>query len=507
MKMQNELKTAQENLELKLTSIVSGMFDPIAESFSKISEATLSKRQEISGENFDGWLPLTYGVTAFYDFTLQELKNIRDVSRNLSLSNEIYKNCLYHYRNNIIGSGLSIDIYSEDLDEDPAKLATAKDSTVATMKENWKLFCMRNNMHTRTVDWLNRYKRDGEAFVRLFRTGDVPTIRFVDPVLITSDKTDSPYGIQFDKNDAETVKKYYVLNQATNTYKAVPPEDMIHTKDVVDIDAPRGFMQGYSIFTNLRRVEKLLVNISVLAQIQSAIALIRKHKGAKAAKVQSFLDKTSTGSRTNTAGSTVRTRQFDPGTIIDSPDGTEYDFPAHNIKVDGLVSVADKDLGMIAANFVLPVEWLLSKEAPEPLPPSSPVIANFRSEQAKFYEAYIELFWRVQEAMGVDRETNEIKYNVRVTGPRLAIAKAIDEARSDEIYMRLGSTSPQEVAAKNGNNWTVSRANMIRHRNTAQPGEQMPGDAGNTNTGGGDGTSKAGGGQKTDSGTGGNNGV
>jgi hypothetical protein len=507
MKTQDALRQSEEELQQKFMNILNGMFSPISESFASVSEATLAKRQEISGENFDGWLPLTYAVTAFYDFTLQELKTIRDVSRNLSLSNEIYKNCLYHYRNNIIGSGLSIDIYSEDLDEDPAKLATNKDSTVATMKENWKLFCMRNSMHNRTVDWLNRYKRDGEAFVRLFRTGDVPTIRFVDPGFIQSDKTEAPYGIQFDKNDNETIKKYYILNPTNNTYKAVPPEDIIHTKDVVDIDAPRGFLQGYSIFTNLRRVEKLLVNISVLAQIQSAIALIRKHKGAKSAKVQSFLDKTATGSRTNTAGATVRTRQYDPGTIIDAPEGTEYDFPAHNIKVDGLVAVADKDLGMIAANFVLPVEWLLSKEAPEPLPPSSPVIANFRSEQTKFYTSYIELFWRVQEAMGVDREANELKYNISVNGPRLAIAKAIDEARSDEIYMRLGSTSPQEVAAKNGNNWTVSRANMIRHRNTAQPGEQMPGDAGNTNTGGGDGTSKAGGGQKTDSGTGGNNGV
>lgn len=482
---------------------------PIAERYSVVSEATASKRQVFSGEDFDSWLPVTINNKTFFDFTLAELKEIRNVSRNLSISSELYKNCLLHYRNNLVGSGLQVTIFKEDLGEDPVKLSKAlySDGTVKKMRENWKLFCRKNRMALRTLDWVNRRKRDGEVFIRIFRTPEAPTVRFIDPNQIISDKNGVDYGIEFDKKDLETAKRYWIQNPDDNTYKSVSAEDIIHDKDGVDIDAPRGFPVGYPIFTNIRRVDKLMVNVSILAQIQSAIALIRKHKGTNQAKVKSFLDRTSTGSRTNTAGSTVRTRQMDPGTILDAPDSMEYEFPAHKIDAASLLGIATQDLGLIADNFVLPVEWLLAKEPTEPLPPSSPVIANFRSEQSVFYSSYLELFWRVQEAMGVNRDIAEQEYNVSVVGPRLAVAKALDEARIDEINLRNGATSPQEISAKIGNTWAISRANVILHRQTAQENEQMPGDSGNTNTGGGDGLSKSGGGQRGSDPAGGNNNV
>ena len=70
--------------------------------------------------------------------------------------------------------------------------------------------------------------------------------------------------------------------------------------------------------------------------------------------------------------------------------------------------------------------------------------------------------------------------------------------------MQLGATSPQEVAAKIGNRYVISRSNVLKHRQTLQPGEVAPGDLGNTNPAQNDGTSKAGGGTKQGGGTGGN---
>jgi len=493
----------QKKFEEIVNTILEGMFLPMAEAYTPVSEAVASKRQELPSENFDGWLPITINNKSFYDFTTAELKNIRDVSRNLSITSEIYKNVMMHYRNNIVGAGLSISIYPEDLGEDPVALAGQTDTTIAKMKENWKLFSKKNKMHKRTVDWLMRKKRDGEAFLRLFPSKDAPIVRFIDPHYISSDSTDAPYGITFDVKDSETVKSYHVKDQ-NNIESTVKPEDILHSKDTVDMDAPRGFPQGYCIFTNVRRADKLMVNVAILAQIQSAIAMVRKHKNLNQAKLDSYLSKTSTGTKTNTSGATVRTRQMDAGTILDTNDATDYEFPAHTVNASGLLSIGDRDLALIAAAFVLPVKWLLSAENPEPLPPSSPVVSNFRTEQELFYEDYVELFWRVQEMMGIDRETNEIKYNVSVEGPRLAIAKALDQARVDEILQRIGASSPQESAASNGNNWLISRANTIKHRKTAMPDEQMPGDSGNTNTGGGDGLSKTKGGQRGADGSGGN---
>ena len=51
--------------------------------------------------------------------------------------------------------------------------------------------------------------------------------------------------------------------------------------------------RGLPLYTpvrkNLRRAEKLLRNMSVVAEIQSAIALIRKHRGASRSGVEQFV--------------------------------------------------------------------------------------------------------------------------------------------------------------------------------------------------------------------------
>lgn len=474
-----------------------------------VTEATATKRQQFSGEDFDGWLPLTINNDVFYNITLSQLKSVRDVSRNLAMTSEIFKNVLKHYRNKIVGSGLTISLYPEDMGDDPVKLAANKgDATIAQMLLNWKLFCKYNKFDAKARNWVWRLKRDGEVFLRLFPgSGEIPpALRFVDPSVVESDKPEAEWGIGFDGGDMETPKTFYIKDLETNKYASVKAELIIHHKDSeCDSDFPRGLPSVYPVAPNIRRVDKLLINIGAVAQIQSAIALIRKHKGTNQANVKSFLNKNATSTRTNVAGSSVRTKMYDPGTILDAPDTVEYDFPAHSIDVKSFAEVLSVDLARVANNFVVPLEWLLGEEPSDPLNGGSPVVANFLAEQDDFYGNVEELFWRVQTLMGIDREANEPLYKVVIEGPRLSVAKALDEARMDEIYQRLGAISPQEIASKIGNNWTLSRANTIKHRNTAQPGEQMPGDSGNTNTGGGDGTSLAGGGQKKADGSGGNN--
>lgn len=472
-----------------------------------VKEATASKRQQLSGEDFSGWLPVTINNDVMFNITLSQIKTIRDISRNLSLTSEIFKNVIKHYRNKVIGSGISINIYNEDLGEDPKSLATAsQDGTIKTMLENWKLFTTSNKFNAKLRNWITRKKRDGEVFIRIFK-GDIPQIRFVDPGLIESDSEEAPWGILYDKNDMETPKTYFIKDLNTSKYNPIKAEFMIHDKDDADTDWPRAVPSVYPVAPNIRRIDKLLVNISAVAQVQSAIALIRKHKGANQAKVNSFLNKSSTGTSTNVLGGTTRTKMLDPGTVLDAPESIEYDFPAHQINVANLGEVIRYDLARISNNFLIPVEWLLGEEPKEPLNAGSPVVANFETEQSDMYERVEELFWLIQGMMGINTEEAKLKYNIFITGPRLSVAKALDEARIDEIYQRLGATSPQEIAAKIGNNWLISRANTIKHRNTAQPNEQMPGDSGNTNTGGGDGLSKAGGGQRGSDAAGGNNNV
>lgn len=448
-------------------------------------------------ENFDGWLPLRLaGSSNYYDYTLSELKAIRDVARTTTDTNEVARNIQLHRRNFIIGRGIRIDIYAEDLGDDPQKLAAAKeDAQVRKMKSNWKQFCDTNTFTERLWEWCNRADRDGEVYLRLF-DDTIPKIRFVDPDYIESDDTDKPFGIIYDEADAETPAAIAYKSPVTDTDEEIPAEDMIIDKRNVDMVAPRGISSFWPVLANLRRLEKILVNSSVLATVQAAITMVRKHDTATAPRVQNFIRGQSDGiNRTDSNGKTIYARKVRPGTVLDAPKGTSYEFPSHNVDASSFVKIAEHELGHIAAAFVLPVEWLLTTEPTEPLTPGSPVVANFEVEQQRMFNKVAEVFWKVQNMMGVNTERNKIKYTLYFNGKRLAVGKALDEARVDEILTRVGGTSPQEIAAKNGNNWTISRANVIKHRATKQPGEAMPGDAGNTNPAsqidnGGDGNTK-----------------
>ena len=94
---------------------------------------------------------------------------------------------------------------------------------------------------------------------------------------------------------------------------------------------------------------------------------------------------------------------------------------------------------------------------------------------------------RVQAMMGVNVEAIQEDYRLRITGPHIPSAKALDQARVDDTYMRWSAKSAQQVAREQGTSFPVMRAELIAHRNTLQPGEVFPTDSGNTNPDGGDG--------------------
>lgn len=473
-----------------------------------IKEAIASEKFIDPDEQFAGWLPLTMGDKKVFDFAEIELKAIRDLARVLSVSDEVCVNVIKHYQNHIIGDGITINIMPIDLGSDPAKIADAlDDSKIKKMKDNWTAFCKANNFDNRLRDWVKRVHRDGEAFLRIFKNGaeyagiKVPAVRFIDPFFI-KDAQGAPMGIIIDK-DAETVKAYhYKTDDQDKTIKA---EEIIHDKRNVDIDTLRGFSSFWSIFTNVRRLSKNMVNVSVLTSILSAIALVRKHTGATQSKIDAFLAKNSDGrSRTNSvSGKNQYAQQFNAGSVLDAPTNVEYDFPAHTVQSENYIKVIDKELAMVALAFVLPVEWLKSEEPKTELSHGSPVIKNFQAEQQILFAHVEDLFWRVQDLMGVDSKVR-LKYKVEFFGPTLAVGSALDQARVNEIEERSGALSPQTWCAMKGRSWALERANTIKHRLTAQPGEVMPGDSGNTNIDGtqaaagqgGDGQTKKNGGTK-----------
>lgn len=508
------------NCDASLEAIAQAMLRDAARSLMVVNgnnvEKIVKEAAEMSGdpaENFDNWLPLSLaGTSRYYNYTLQELDLLRSTVRTVCDTNEVAKNVALHYRNFIVGKTITIDIVPADFGDDPEALAASKkDSKIKKMLENWKIFTTVNKFDARCRDWINRAHRDGECIQRIFKAKSTPCpiLRFIDPLYIKSPGSEVPYGIQYVKGDAETPEKFFYQPETESTPKPINAAEIFYDKRNVDFNAPRGIPSYWAVLSNIRRLEKVLVNSSVLAAVQAAITMVRKHKNASAAKVRAMVEKGSDGVQRvdpNT-GRNVVGKRVRPGTILDAPEGTEYDFPSHSVNAASFVAIAEHELAHIAANFVLPKSWLIAEEPTEPLSPGSPTVANFQTEQEILFEGVHDIFWVVQGMMGVNVESVKQKYDLLINGKRLAVGKALDEARVDEILQKIGAQSPQSSAAKHGNNWAQERAGTIKHRETVQDGEVMPGDAGKTDTGGTqDGSSKKEGGSRVAAGDGGNNG-
>jgi hypothetical protein len=485
---------------------------------------TITAKIQDGEENFDGWLPLQGNIDRPYSFNLVQLQFIRRETRSMCIGNDIAQNVVKHYQNHIVGDGLIYELIKKDDGTDPKIAAQAKpEPIVKTLVSNWEKFEVANNFNRRLANIVERGLRDGEVPIRFFdgEAGKPPKIRFVDPLFIDPGVADSKntvyneyertYGVKTAPDDIETILGYW-FNGAldvsqTNKAMLIPADKMLFIKRNTDYEFPRGIPDFWSILTQIRRIEKIVTNTSVLVQIQSAIALIRKHKNQTQARVERFVNGQSDGQdRTDTTtGRSIVSRKMRAGMIIDAPEGTEYDMPAAKISTKNFIDAAIQDMSKIAARFVLPLEWLLAKEPTAPLSPGSPVVKNFITEQGILYSYVADIFWRVQTMMGVpDVDTIREQYELIVSGPRLAVGKAIDEARVAQILQQTGSISPQTISAMFGVKYAVERANTIRHRNSLQDGEVAPGDLGNTNPGQNSGIASKKNGTKADNAPGGN---
>src|SRR3954467_7140799 len=244
--------------------------------------------------------------------------------------------------------------------------------------------------------------RDGEAFLRFFtdrdgmtRVSPIQPDQVVTPTTLTGDPSAS-FGIQTEADDVENVVGYYVDGEF------VEARDVQHRRANVDFNVKRGIPLYTPVRKNLRRAERLLRNMSIVAEIQSAIALIRKHRGASRNGIEQFVAANSVAGLSDPGNNQGRTRhfsQYGPGTILDAPAGMEYDFPARNLDASSFVAVLQAELRAIAARLVMP-EFMFTSDASNSnyastLVAEGPAVKMFERLQAGMIEHDRAVMWRV----------------------------------------------------------------------------------------------------------------
>ncbi len=381
----------------------------------------------------------------------QRLGEIRAQCRALAVTNEFAINGHENRISYIVGAGHTYRVTAK-------KNQSVSEQTLSDLQAVLDDFLRTNKWHKRQQEIVRRKDRDGECFLRLFAAADgTARVRFVEPDQVATPREQAgdraaSFGIQTDPHDVETVLAYWIDGAP------VEAAEIQHRKLGVDANVKRGLPLFYPVRENLRRAEKLLRNMSVVAEIQSAIALIRKHVAATGAGLEQFVQNQADLSVTSQGtGRTSHFRRYAPGTILDAMAGTDYEFPAAGIDASRYVTILQAELRAIASRLVMP-EFMLTSDASNAnyastMVAEGPAVKMFERLQHDMLEDDLELLWRVvRNAVEAGRLSADVlgSTDIRGISPTLAVRDRLRDAQADQILLRGGAMSVQTMAMRHG---------------------------------------------------------
>lgn len=434
----------------------------LREAFNLLYSDFVDPREAYLDDDGLTWQGLGVGDTPH---SAERLADIRQQCRQLMLANEYAINGIENRISYIVGPGHQYQAMVRKGTD--ASDSAASHQLAASVQQVLDEFVHRSDWHSRQQEIVRRTDRDGEAFVRLFAKPNGTTdVRFVEPEQIAtpSEYHDNPaasLGILTKPADVESAIGYWVDGQL------VAAEQMQHRRANVDRNVKRGLPLYTPVRNNLRRAEKLLRNMSVVAEIQSAIALIRKHRAATRSGVEHFVSSGADAEVNKGAGRIDQITQYGPGTILDAPANLEYDFPATGLDASTFVAILQAELRAIAARLVMP-EFMFTSDASNAnyastMVAEGPAVRMFERLQGGMMRDDCDLMWRVvQNAVRAGRlptNTREL-VEIAITAPPLVARDALREARVMEIAHRHNLLSPQTWSGRLGLDYEQEQKNI-----------------------------------------------
>jgi capsid protein len=405
----------------------------------------------------------------------QQLAAVRLECRRLAATNEFAINGIENRISYLVGPGHT---YRAGVRKGAELAQPLVDQVQVVLNE----FIQENAWHARQQEIVRRLDRDGEAFLRFFVSADGSTrVRFVEPEQVYTPKELSrtrwaSFGIQTEPDDVETPLGYYIDGEP------VDAAQIQHRKANVDANVKRGLPLYFSVRKNLRRVEKLLRNMSALAEIQSAIALIRKHRSALRNGVEQYVADGSEAAGLASSGRQRYLSRYEPGTILDAPAGLEYDFPAAGINASNFVTVLQAELRAIAARLVMP-EFMFTSDASNSnysstLVAEGPAVKMFERLQASLKNEDCRVMWRVIEnAAAAGRLPRDVCQSVelQVSLPSLHVRDQLRECQIERIAFEKGVLSPQTWSQRLGLDYDQEQKNLAMHMKAANDDAEADG--------------------------------
>ncbi len=451
------------------TSPLEAMHAQLREAYDDLWDTFVDPREPF-GDDGERWNLLSsargeqHALAAIGPADETQLADIRRQCRALAVENEFAINGHENRISYIIGAGHTYRASVRKGYDAPASLAMEVQHVLDE-------FVAVNHWHARQQEIVRRRDRDGEAFLRLFvDAGGTTRVRFIEPdqVFTPPEQAANPaarFGILTERDDVETPRGYFIDG------RLVDAAEIQHRKANVDANVRRGLPLFYPVRKNLRRAEKLLRNMSVVAEIQSAIALIRKHRHGTLGGVQQFVAGAADATITSPTTGRVNTfRRYGPGTILDAAAGVEYDFPAAGLDAGNFVTVLQAELRAIAARLVLP-EFMLTSDASNAnysstMVAEGPALRMFGRLQAEQVRDDVAVLRRaIDNSIAAGRLPVEARAAIEVQAapPSLAVRDPLQETQRRRLEHAAGVLSLQTWSQLAGLDYDQEQANLAAH--------------------------------------------
>jgi hypothetical protein len=402
--------------------------------------------------------------------TKRDLDVAREVCRWLSRENEYVIGSMQTRVAYTVGEGLVWRAVPRDRMAEDRALTLAANDVIEAFREQ-------EIMDLVEQEFVLRQDRDGEAMPRVFANADgPPRVRFIEPeqldipTVLPDGLTERArhalsLGVEVDAIDVRTVLAYWVREDVLAQPERVRVDmgmgitHVHHARINVDLNEPRGWPTYWPVRRNMARAEKLLRNMSYVAALQAAIALIRKHEHATKSEVEALLEQHAHLTVTNnTTGQTTRHRGIAAGTVIDGGPGVSYEAPVSSVNAANNVEVLGADLraGAVAVQqpeFVFSGKAdggfanLLAAEGPHHKGIKRLQSRNKRPLKAIHWDALKhEVFWGRLDPRVLER------YKLEVDFPDPLVRDHLQQTQRYQILRDRGAISLHTWRAKEGLN-------------------------------------------------------
>ena len=376
---------------------------------------------------------------------LISLETMRNICRTLAFDNSFAINGHTNLRNFIVGTGFTYRLF------DPRNLKRSGPLIEKTL-DMWEAWVEDQCWWEAELDFVTRGDRDGEGFLRWFIEDDEPVFRWVEPDHVVDPAGHFKFGIIHPENDEQKIVGYVIDGQPVEAH------EVLHYKMNVDMNVHRGVPSFWPARGYLIRADKVIKNMSKMAELQAAIAVIREMPaGARGTSTTTWLDgqadKTATDPET---GNTVAQKKYQSGSILTAPAGQKYHFPVAGIEAGKLTQVVDANLRAAGAAVSM-AEFIFSMNAANSnyaslLAAETPTQRSFEVRQRRLAKVLSQGFgtW-LQIMVSLGRLKPEVLSLRRdVKGPSIKSRNEFQETRGREIRHRNGILSARTWATLEG---------------------------------------------------------